>query len=135
MAKQEQHDLREYILSTEPINVGTGVLANMAIPVSGQVVRVLACMNTAISTADADITFQLSNVNLVSGGVTATLTLPTAASAAGDVEVIEFDPLNKINLALEAVDGQPLTTGGTLEIIAAGGATGAVIFVVVIKRD
>ena len=129
MAKQEQHDMREYAIVTDNLNVATAAMGFIPIPASGQVIR---CINTVIGVADTDITFQLANVNLLSGGATATLVLPTAGSAGGDIEVIEFDPLDPINLALEGVDGEGLADGGTLELISDAAGTGNVVFAIVI---
>ena len=133
MAKQEQHDMREYSITTGNLNVATAAMANIPIPASGQVIRCIACINTVIGVADNDITFQLANVNLLSAGATATLVLPTAGSTVGDIEVIEFDPLDPVNLALEGEDADLIAAGGTLEIISDVAGTGNVILSIVIS--
>jgi len=133
MAFQEQHDLREYHITTSPLAVHTtGTIAHIPIPASGQVIRAIAACDTA-GDSDENITFELGGVALTSGGTTATMVCQNA-DVVGDIQTIEFDPNAKTNLALEPADGDAIAAGGTLEIISGGaGTAGAYIFVITIR--
>lgn len=135
MAKQEQRDMREYAIFTHILSTTTaGTLAFIPIPRSGQVVRLMSCVNTPITTNPDVITLELSGVPLLKDGATAQLSITEVSSAVGDIAAMELDPLEPLNLALEAVDGEALADGGTLEIISTGASgAGAATFAVVIR--
>lgn len=138
MAKSEQHDMREYQIHTEPLTTsGAATLAWIPIGQSGQVVRVAACITTAVTSADASISFELGGTALKSNGSAAALVLPTSGSTIGDCETIDLDVGGtgaKDNEALEAEDGDALAAGSVLEIISDGGGdAGAARFVITIR--
>lgn len=134
MALQGQRPLSEYHLFTGPLSIATAAMGFLPIPAAGQIVKITACVDAVIAGADTDLTFQLANVNLTSGGATATMTLTTAGSAVGDIFRVDLDPNDKINFALESVDLEAAATGGTLEIISDASGTGTVALCVTIRR-
>ncbi len=135
MAKVELHPLGDYHLRTGSLDIGTTAetIAFIAIPQSGVVKRVSACVQVAQGTAPALITFEVGGVTLKLGGSTATLSIPSAASSPGNVEAIAFDgPSSAVN---EAEDGDAIAAGSVLEIITdAAGADGFATFIVTIGR-
>ncbi len=138
MAKSEQHDMREYQTTVGPFTTSTAaVLAHIPIGQSGQVVRVAAAIKTAITSANANITFELKGTTLKTNGSTGTLVLPSSGSTIGDTETIDFDTVGTgsiDNEALEAEDGDAIAAGGVLEIITDGGGdAGAAFFTITIR--
>ena len=134
MAKVELHPLGDYHLRTGSLSLDTaGTIAFIAIPQSGIVKRVSACVQVAQGTADNDVTFEVGGVTLKLGASTAILTIPTAGSTAGDVETVQFDA--STSAVREAQDGDAIADGSVLEIITDGvGDTGFATFIVTIGR-
>ncbi len=135
MAKVELHQLSDYTLRTGSLDVGgiTGTIAYIAIPQSGIVKSVSACMQVVQINAPSLITFEVGGVTLKLGGTTATLSIPSVGSTVGDVHIIEFDATT--STVYEAEDGDVILDGSVLEIISdMGGAQGFASFVVMVGR-
>jgi len=137
MSKVEQHDMSETHLT------GTGAAAaspfattlHVPIPQSGQIKRFALVINTALTGGPATITFELNGVELLSGGVTATMVV-TSAMAAGTTLQTVFDPNSSVNYAREATDNENgLTNGSVLALVGDGGGSAAeVLWVLTIGR-
>ena len=105
MAKVELHQLSDYQLRTGNLAFAliSGTIAHIAIPQSGIVKSVSACIQTVHISLPGLITFEVGGVTLKLGGTTATMTIPDAGSTVGDVHIIEFDATT--SAVFEAEDG------------------------------
>lgn len=135
MAKVELHQLSDYQLRTGNLAFAliSGTIAHIAIPQSGIVKSVSACIQTVHISLPGLITFEVGGVTLKLGGTTATMTIPDAGSTVGDVHIIEFDATT--STVFEAEDGDVILDGSVLEIISDGeGSQGEASFVVTVGR-
>jgi hypothetical protein len=139
MGKVEQHDLSEYhIMLPGVVLDAAATVGFVPIPQSGQVKRVKALVTTAQAAAPMALTFLLGTTQMLAGGATATLTIPSAGSALGNIEAIDFDPNSKANYALEAIDGESGIAATKNSVITIesdeGGSAGIVTLIFTIGR-
>jgi hypothetical protein len=130
MPKQEQHDLREYHIFTEPVTISSGATVLwIPIPQSGQLVRVRAIETTAITDALCTITFENDTV-----ASSDELIIPIAAAAVNRTTVLELSVSNPLNYFYEAESGDLVAKSGFIEVVSDGGCTaGAARFVFTIR--
>ncbi len=137
MSTVDQHDLSEYHIYVGELDVGGagGSVAHIAIPRSGQVLRVTAVATVPQITSNAGVAFQLNSVFLKKASSTASLVIPSGNSV-GDIATLAFDILKTANRAREAEDGDTLAAqNSVLEVIAdGGGANGFVGLVVTVGK-
>ena len=127
----KEHLDRYYI--SQNVTLGTaGTIAHIPCPAGAAVMRATTVLDGAIATGNAVLTFELATVTLKDNAatpVTVSLTILTAASAAGQVDSVTFQTGN---IALTAADGDVIGGGSVLEVIDAG-ASGAGTATIVIE--
>jgi hypothetical protein len=131
MSKQEQHDLREYHIVTEPIDISNAAAAWIPCPEAGEIVNILALAESAVGVGDTDLTFEINGTTVKVGAAAATVTLVSAASAAGDAYAVKPDTDNVLR---ELEDGDAIATAGSaIEVISDATGTGTVRLVFTIR--
>jgi hypothetical protein len=115
-------DMREYQLTITGLATdGTGTIGYVAIPASGDLVKITAVL-TALSDADQTLTFEIGGNLIEQGGETVELVMLNA-DVVGDIQVVELTA-NVTTMLLEAQDGDAIAAGSVLEIIADAAGSG-----------
>ena len=134
-------DRREIYLADFGVDITTNAatVAYIPFPASGYVTRFYCAIRAAHAGADTDLTFQIGTTTCLIGAATATLTIPTAASAIGRVHVLDFGTQGVTQYAEEAtIFEEPLATTSPvcLEVITDAAGTNGLIadFQVVLLR-
>jgi hypothetical protein len=119
MSKTEQHDLKEYYIQSEILDIGAGAATwYFGVPQAGYLVRAFYTSQTAQATADALLTFAISTVDLGQ-----TLTIPSAAGAAGRSHIVDFSRVSG-SFAREPENLDLIAVGGVIAVDTDGGGTG-----------
>ena len=74
--------LNDYFLTAKITDISTAGSTFVAVPDGGRIIKIFSCIKNAITTADADITFEIGGTAVTGGDITIT----QSGSAAGDVD-------------------------------------------------
>jgi len=112
--------LNDYFLTAKVTDISTAGSTFVAVPDGGKIIKILTSIKNAITTADADITFEIGGTAVTGGDITIT----QSGSAAGDVDSSEPTAANSVE------------EGDAIEIISDGGSSTACEMIVtfVIRR-
>jgi hypothetical protein len=112
--------LNDYFLTAKVTDISTAGSSFVAVPDGGKIIKILTSIKNAITTADADITFEIGGTAVTGGDITIT----QSGSAAGDVDSSEPTAANSVE------------EGDAIEIISDGGSSTACEMIVtfVIRR-
>lgn len=128
MAKVEQHDLREYYIQSEILDIGAGAATwYFCVPQAGYLVRAYYTPFTVQASADALLTFAIQTVDLGQ-----TLTIPSASSAVGRTHVVDFSAVSGAFVS-EGEHLDLIASGGTIAVDTDGGGTGTGRITLVIR--
>jgi hypothetical protein len=128
MPKQEQHDMREYHIMSEILDIGGGAATwYFGVPQAGSLVRALYTSTTAQASADALLTFAVNTVDLGQ-----TLTVPSSAGAVGRNHVVDFSVVPG-SFCYEPEHLDLIAVGGTIAVDTDGGGTGTGRITLVIR--
>jgi hypothetical protein len=112
--------LNDYFLTAKVTDISTAGSTFVAVPDVGNIVKIYTSIKNAITTADAEITFEIGGTAVTNGAITVT----QAGSAAGDVDSSTPSAANRVE------------EGGSIEIISDGASATACEMIVtfVIRR-
>lgn len=112
--------LNDYFLTAKVTDISTAGSTFVAVPDGGKIIKILTSIKNAITSADADITFEIGGTAVTGGDITIT----QSGSAAGDVDSSEPTAANSVE------------EGDAIEIISDGGSSTACEMIVtfVIRR-
>jgi hypothetical protein len=112
--------LNDYFLTAKVTDISTAGSTFVAVPDVGNIVKIYTSIKNAITTADAEITFEIGGTAVTNGAITVT----QASSAAGDVDSSTPSAANRVE------------EGGSIEIISDGASATACEMIVtfVIRR-
>jgi hypothetical protein len=119
MPKQENHDIREYYITSEILDIGgSAVTWYFGVPRAGYLIRALYTSTTAQASADATLTFAINTVDLGQ-----TLLVPSASGAIGRNHVVEFSAVPG-SFVLEPEHLDLIAVGGVVAVDTDAGGTG-----------
>jgi hypothetical protein len=112
--------LNDYFLTAKVTDISTAGSTFVAVPDVGNIVKIYTSIKNAITSADAEITFEIGGTAVTNGAITVT----QAGSAAGDVDSSTPSAANRVE------------EGGSIEIISDGASATACEMIVtfVIRR-
>jgi hypothetical protein len=112
--------LNDYFLTSKITDISTAGSTFVPVPDDGRIIKIFTSIQNAITTADAELSFEIGGTAVTGGDITVT----QAASAAGDVDTAEPTAENSVN------------EGQAIEMITDGGSSTACECVVtfVIRR-
>jgi hypothetical protein len=128
MTKQEQHDIREYFITSEILDTGAGAATwYFGVPQSGYLVRAYFTSATAQAAADMTLTFAINTVDLGQ-----TLVVPSASGAVGRSHMVDFS-LVPGSFAYEPEHLDLIAAGGVVAVDTDAGGTGTGRITLVIR--
>ena len=101
--------LNDYFLTAEIEDISTASSTFVAVPDSGNIIKIITALQGAISGANAGLSFEIGGTAITGGGIT----VAHSGSAAGTVDSSAPTAANRVE------------EDGTLEIITDGASTGA----------
>ena len=112
--------LNDYFLTSKITDISTAGSTFVPVPDDGRIIKIFTSIKNAITTADAELSFEIGGTAVTGGGITVT----QSGSAAGDVDTAEPTAENSVN------------EGQAIEMITDGGSSTACECVVtfVIRR-
>lgn len=119
MAKIEQHDMAEYYITSEMLDIGAGTATwYFGVPQAGYLVRAYYTTGVVQTTANNILTFAIETNDL-----SPTLIVLSAASAVGRVHVVDFSRISG-SYAHEPEDTDLIAAGGVIAVDTNGGGEG-----------
>ena len=112
--------LNDYFITAEIEDISTASSTFVAIPDGGKVIKIITALQGAITSVDAELTFEIGGTAMTNSGIT----VAYSGSAAGDVDTSAPTAANRVE------------ENGTIEMITDGGSTGTqkVLVTFVIRR-
>jgi hypothetical protein len=84
--------LNDYFLTSKITDISTAGSTFVPVPDDGRIIKIFTSIKNAITTADAELSFEIGGTAVTGGDITVT----QAASAAGDVDTAEPTAENRI---------------------------------------
>lgn len=121
MPKSELHDLREYTLLFNDVDLSNLQEHSLPIPQAGQVLR-MGFLTQDTTSGISTITFILGSNQMELGGSPASLIIPDGILS-GVYFVQKFDPNSKSNYVFEGEEGDGSSDGSSIFLFATGSTT------------
>ena len=119
MAKVEQHDMSEYYITSEELDIGAGVVTwYFGVPQAGYLTRAYYTTAVVQTTANNILTFAIEGSDL-----SPTLLVLTSGTAIGRVHVVDFSRTSG-SYASEPVDLDLIAVGGVIAVDTNGAGEG-----------